>query len=95
MSAYAYASVKASLQSLLQQTILTLYVQVYLACVKSANLRDSVSHRTRFKRAKLRDFCFVMSHKDLELNEMIVIHTIASIYHKNMLTYLSADITCS
>ena len=62
MSAYAYASVKASRQSLLQQTILTLHVQVYLACVKSANLRDTVSHRTRHNKAKLRDFCCVMSH---------------------------------
>ena len=49
MSANAYASLKANLQSLLQQTILTLHVQVYLACVKSANLSDSVSHRTRRK----------------------------------------------
>ena len=95
MSAYAYASVKASLQSLLQQTILTLYVQVYVACVKSANLRDSVLHRTRHKRAKLRDFRCVMSHKDQELNKLIVIHKIASIYHENMLTYFYADIICS
>ena len=49
MFTYAYISVKASLQSLLQETILTLHVQVYLTCVKSANLSDSVSHRTRQK----------------------------------------------
>ena len=70
-------------------------------CVGFVTLRTRghmiVSHtcRTRHKRAKLRDFCCVMSHKDQELNKMIVLHTIASIYHKNMLTYLSADIICS
>ena len=53
MSAYAYASVKASLQSLLQQTILTLHVQVYLACVKSANLRHSVDKQGNVKALQL------------------------------------------
>ena len=71
----------------------TAYTSLLYMCKQCQD--ETIRTIRRHSSAKSRDCYYTMSQKDQELNKMIVKNTIASICHKNMLAYLSADIICS
>ena len=65
MSSYAYALVNTSLKSLLQQTILTLPIQVCFTCVNSAELRQLKKDKAQWSHKDQKAIIALMCHKNM------------------------------